>query len=123
MPAETGVVGNIGPIDPRLPNLGQWFGDAGYESVYCGKWHIPFVFQMNIPGFTVLPVGLQQGDMSDSVVSRSCEAFLTDRHSDKPFLLIASFTQPFKKKHNPALSIARSLYAGSFWACWNSGIA
>ena len=94
MPVETSVVTNMGVIDPRLPNLGQWFGEAGYESIYCGKWHIPFVFQMDIPGFTVLPAGPHQADLSDAIVSRSCQTYFLNRSRRKPFMMVASLSQP-----------------------------
>jgi choline-sulfatase len=70
---------------------------AGYETVYCGKWHL----WQNYPtgdddmlGFTVLPAGPAQGDLEDSNVSRSCEAWLRNYKGNKPFFLTASFLQP-----------------------------
>ncbi len=94
MPTETGVISNGRPIHKSVPNMGQWFGQAGYETVYCGKWHLPIGYQTAINGFTVLPVGPGQGDLVDACASRSCEAFLKTRSKDRPFLLVASFMQP-----------------------------
>lgn len=94
MPVETGVVSNNRPIRESCPNSGQWLRRAGYETVYCGKWHLPYGYTTDIPGFDVLPVGQGQGDLVDTVVSRSCEAYLKNRNADRPFLLVASLMQP-----------------------------
>ena len=94
MPVETGVISNGRPIHSSIPNMGQWLGQAGYETVYCGKWHLPHGYPNEIPGFRVLPVGGGQGDLVDTVVSRTCEAYLKNRSRQNPFLLVASLLQP-----------------------------
>ncbi len=95
MPSETGVVNNGIPIRSTIPNMGQWFGQQGYESVYAGKWHMPGSFQADIPGFTVLPGGIGgQGNAGDPGVSRACQGYLLNRSAGKPFLMIASLLQP-----------------------------
>jgi len=95
MPSETGVISNNKPIRPDLPNLGQWLGREGYETVYVGKWHLPQSFSTQIPGFTVIPGGLSgQGNTGDVAVSRACQAYLANRSRRQPFLLAASFLQP-----------------------------
>ena len=94
MPVETGVISNGRPINRGCPNLGQWFRPAGYETVYCGKWHLPGGYPVKIDGFDVIPVGQGQGDLVDTVVSRSCEAYLKTRGRERPFLLVASLMQP-----------------------------
>jgi len=94
MPTETGVITNGRPIHSSVPNMGQWLGEAGYDAVYCGKWHLPGGYPTAIEGFTVLPAGGGQGDLVDSTVSRSCEAYLKNRSRNQPFLLVASFMQP-----------------------------
>ncbi len=94
MPVETGVISNSRPIHASRPNLGQWLGQAGYESVYCGKWHLPGGYPAEIPGFRVLPVGGGQGDIVDAYCSRACQAWLHQRRQDKPFLLVSSLLQP-----------------------------
>jgi len=93
MDVETGVITNSRPIHESVPNMGQWLGQAGYEPVYCGKWHLPGGQPTGNEGFTVLPVG-GQGDIGDPLISRTCEAYLKSRAHDKPFLLVASFLQP-----------------------------
>jgi len=94
MATETGVITNGRPIHASCPNLGQWLRPAGYETVYCGKWHLPGGYPARIDGFTVLPIGGGQGDLADTIVSRSCEAFIKNRSSDRPYLMVASFMQP-----------------------------
>jgi len=95
MPCETGVITNGIPIRSDIPNIGQWLGQQGYETVYTGKWHMPGSFTADIPGFTVIPTGIGgQGNMGDLAVSLACEGYLRNRNKSKPFLLVASFLQP-----------------------------
>ena len=94
MPVETGVISNNRAIHPSCPNMGQWLETAGYDSYYCGKWHIPDGYPTKIAGFNVLPVGAGQGDLVDTVVSRWSESFLKSRNSKKPFCFVASLMQP-----------------------------
>ncbi len=98
MPVETGVVHNDLPIRQGMPNLGEWLRDgAGYETVYCGKWHLPQGYAYaDMAGFRALPTGAGQGELDDAWVSRTCEAYLRNRgaNPDQPFLLVASFMHP-----------------------------
>ncbi len=95
MPVETGVVNNGIPIRQSIPNLGQWFGGHGYETVYCGKWHLPQTWEANIPGFTTIPLlGEGEGDVKDPLVAMASEAYLHSRSRTTPFLLLASLLQP-----------------------------
>jgi arylsulfatase A-like enzyme len=100
MPAETGVVINNFPIRKSLPNLGEMLREqGGYDTVYCGKWHIPeYYAHAHLPGFRVLPAGDGEGHADDGWISRTCEAWLSNRsrnaHADAPFLLMASFMNP-----------------------------
>ncbi len=99
MPVETGVVHNDLGIRPGMPNMGRWLGDeGGYETVYCGKWHLPHGYAPpGLDGFHVLPTGSGQGQGDDAWVSRTCEAYLRNRarsSASDPFLMVASFMQP-----------------------------
>ena len=94
MPVETGVITNGRPIHRSRPNLGQWLGARGYETVYCGKWHLPGGYQAKIDGFHVLPAGKSQGELGDTIVSNACAAWICNRTAAKPWLLVASFMQP-----------------------------
>ena len=91
-PAENGVVLNSVPLVEDLPDLGQWFGQRGYEAVYVGKWHVPARDVQQ--SFRVLPGGTGQGELGDAAVSRACQGFLRNRTPGEPFFLTAGFLQP-----------------------------
>ena len=92
---ETGVIVNGKPIRSGIPNLGEWLKQEGYETAYCGKWHVPGAYTMQIPGFTVIPGGLGgQGTLGDQCVSSASEGYMRNRRSEKPFFLVSSFLQP-----------------------------
>jgi len=98
MPSETGV-NRLNPpafIRPEIPTIGQWLGDhGGYDSIFIGKWHVPGCHSYDIPGFRVLASGQDhRGDVSDVTVSHAAEAFLRQRRSCDPFLLVTSLMQP-----------------------------
>ncbi len=94
MPAETGVVSNGRPIHPSRPNLGQWFSENGYETVYCGKWHLPGGIPKAGDGFRVLPSRGGFGQIDDTVLSHTSEAYIRNRSKDRPYMMVASFLQP-----------------------------
>jgi arylsulfatase A-like enzyme len=100
MPVETGVTQNDLPVRAGMPNLGEWLRDrAGYETVYCGKWHLPgSIFMPGFGGFRPLAGGGGQGAVDDGWVTRGCEAYLRSRarrrNNSPPFALVASYLQP-----------------------------
>ncbi len=93
MSKEHGVVVNSYPIDPKLPDLGQWLREhGGYDSVYTGKWHVS---GRNVAkSFTVLHRGTGHGELSDSDVARSAVAYLRNRTGEQPFFLSVGFLNP-----------------------------
>ncbi len=92
MSKEHGVVVNSYPIDPEIPDLGQWLREVGYETVYTGKWHVS---GRNVAdSFEVLHRGSGHGELGDSTVARSAVAYLRNRTSDKPFFLSVGFLNP-----------------------------
>jgi choline-sulfatase len=92
MSKENGVVINGYPINPKIPDLGQWLRKAGYETVYTGKWHIS---GRNVAdSFKVLHRGSGHGELGDSTVARSAVAYLRNRTNDKPFFLSVGFLNP-----------------------------
>ena len=93
MSKEHGVVVNAHPIDPELPDLGQWLREhGGYETVYTGKWHI--TGRDVAKSFNVLHRSTGHGELSDSTVARSAVAYLKNRTDDKPFFLSVGFLNP-----------------------------
>ena len=53
MPVETGVVVNSLAIRPELPTMGAWLRREGYDTAYCGKWHLPDGYPREIEGFDI----------------------------------------------------------------------
>jgi len=96
MPSESGVVRNGQAIRAGIPNLGEWLREqAGYQTYYAGKWNLPRTYQEPLPGFDVLPGGIEgQGSLGDAAVSRACQCFLRNRRDASPFLLVVSLHQP-----------------------------
>jgi len=85
-PHRTSVQTNGGSIrEPdRLPIMGRVFKDAGYETAYFGKWHIPLKGEHGFDTF----VG--KGAQLDP---RPAAEFLRKPHK-RPFLAVASFLGP-----------------------------
>jgi len=94
MPVETGVITNSRPIHASVPNIGQWLKGKGYDTVYCGKWHLPGGRPHTIDGFRVVPAGSGQGDLMDNSVARLSANFIANHGGAKPFLLVSSLLQP-----------------------------
>ena len=95
-PHETRVTQNTNPpggLDPKnFPCLGTYFRKAGYESAYCGKWHLCFdIKDSNAHGFEVL-TGKGKNN-HDTTVTEAARSFLARPH-DKPFILVASYLNP-----------------------------
>ena len=101
MPHETGVELNGATPDPTIPNLGQIFQQADYETAWVGKWHLPASYPRatdgTIPGFEYLhvPAGtkLALGDQTDGAVTDQAIAFLRRKH-ERPWLLAVSLHNP-----------------------------
>ncbi|TKJ38679.1 MAG: hypothetical protein CEE38_02960 [Planctomycetes bacterium B3_Pla] len=92
MSKEHGVVVNSYPMDPKVPDLGQWLRKTGYETVHTGKWHVS---GRNVAqSFKVLHRGSGHGELGDSTVARSAVAYLNNRSGDKPFFLSIGFLNP-----------------------------
>jgi len=91
--SENGVMTNGLPLDPNMPDLGQWLKTRGYSTFYTGKWHIPR--RDNASGFTVLTSNPSHlGQHTDGVVSRSAQAFFSNYSGDKPFFFSIGLLQP-----------------------------
>lgn len=89
---EHAVVYNNTPIRPDLPDLGQWLGENGYETVHTGKWHVSG--RELADSFGLVYGEHWVGEYADEAVARSAEAYLHNRTSSDPFFLVAGFLQP-----------------------------
>jgi len=81
------------PIEPDMPDLGQWFGARGYDALYAGKWHV--TGRDHTRSFRVLTHGHGLGEHGDASVARAArEVFRSHGPSDNPFFLSLGFLQP-----------------------------
>ena len=99
MPHEMGVDRNDVAIDAGIPVMGKIFRDAGYDTGYSGKWHLPQTYPSateGITGFEVLNKTTRQGKLAKDIDSSTAEqaAEFLMRKRDKPFLLVVSFINP-----------------------------
>lgn len=89
-PHETGIFTNSDK-DVDFTNrvfIGKIFKDAGYETGYFGKWHIPLKEdRKDIHGFDTFVGKDSQQD------AKPAAAFIKQKH-DKPFFVVASFLSP-----------------------------
>ena len=101
-PHETGVTMNARPKNGSLGDefvcMGTYFRNAGYETVYSGKWHLCFNEKdPRTHGFKILNRKMRltppEIDNYDARVSHAAVKFLEER-LDKPFLLVVSLMNP-----------------------------
>jgi arylsulfatase A-like enzyme len=94
LPHETGVMRNGLGIPASMPTMGEIFRNAGYRTVYGGKWHIPKSFD-GMTGFTKLVGGSTYGKDMDPPLADSCVDWLGKQGKEQdPFLMVASFMNP-----------------------------
>lgn len=96
MPHETGFTINAAPeqqLADRWQIIGKAVRNAGYQTGYVGKWHIPVkVSDKDKHGFDYIE-NTSRGDWKDASIPAYCALFLR-QNKDKPFFLIASFENP-----------------------------
>ena len=93
-PHEMGIQTNEAKtIDPlEFPTLGTIFKNAGYETGYVGKWHLPYDRNLSEShGFSYLPN--KKGNGADSLSPGLATKFLETKRQH-PFLLVVSFMNP-----------------------------
>jgi arylsulfatase A-like enzyme len=95
-PHETAVTRNECPpggLDPtEFVSMGTYFRKAGFETAYCGKWHLCFDEKdPGVHGFEIL--GSRIKDNHDARTAEAAVRFLGRGH-DRPFLLVVSFLNP-----------------------------
>ncbi len=92
MSTETGVPVNSCPLNPELPDLGQWLRKHGdYDCVYAGKWHVP---NRNVSKSFRQICGSGMGEHTDSSIARAAVGYLQNYSDDKPFFLNVGFMNP-----------------------------
>jgi arylsulfatase A-like enzyme len=96
-PHELLVDHNSMHLKESIPVSGQVFREAGYDTGYAGKWHLPDPYPSDgIPGYEVLNKTSRQRKLAhdvDEATMNSAIEFLR-RKREKPFLLAASFINP-----------------------------
>jgi len=84
-------------------SLGRVFRDAGYETAYGGKVHLPMT--LDAIGFDCISKDERAG------LADACAAFLRRKH-EKPFLLVASFINPHDICYMAPRAYAQGIKAG-----------
>lgn len=97
MPFETGFVGNTPERDGKWPDsllvMGKIFQQAGYQTGYVGKWHLPIpASKKSQHGFHFIE-NTKFLDYNDAATPSYCARFIKE-NKEKPFLLVASFLNP-----------------------------
>lgn len=92
MPHETGVTLNMKRFNVRAESVGTRMKQAGYETAYIGKWHIP-MDSSNYAwhGFDLMLEGTTE--FNDQHFGAPLIDFIKKPHV-KPFFLVASFVNP-----------------------------
>lgn len=102
MPHQTGVNYNGQSPDSSLKNLGQMLKDAGYETTWAGKWHLPEMFphvsHTKVPGFKLIDFIEEdkvtgRGTNTDAELASEVVKHIKGRRK-KPFMLAVSFQLP-----------------------------
>lgn len=89
---ETGVMENGKAIVSGMPTMGEIFRDAGYTTVYGGKWHLPGSFD-GMTGFEKIAGGAALGAKMDAPLADACSKWISE-YRGGPFLMVASFMNP-----------------------------
>ena len=111
MPHETGrnINDNTSIPHPDLPNMGKIFREAGYHTVWAGKWHLPESYPIKkhprqtfkVPGFDMIPFYEYEdpsaiwmyGRDTDGPLADATIEFINSEH-EQPFLLGVSLHNP-----------------------------
>ena len=107
MPHETGVEWNGDALRSDVKNVGEIFRDAGYYTIWAGKWHLPESYpqraksrQKDIRGFDLLPFrdpnidNWMLGAETDPPLTRAVVEFLDQYKREEPFFLGVSYHNP-----------------------------
>lgn len=100
--SEHGVVLNSLPMRTDLPDLGQWLGARGYQTIHAGKWHVPGRDVRKSYGLVIDGTG--QGEYSDHAVSRAAAGWMLNRKGADPFFMVVGLLQPHDICYWPRLN-------------------
>jgi arylsulfatase A-like enzyme len=104
--SENGVVCNSTPCHPEMPDVSRLLQQAGYDTYYSGKWHVPGKQVRDL--FHVLHEGSWWGEMTDTEVTRSAASFLENHVGKNPFFLSVGYLNPHDICITPKYDDARS---------------
>ena len=97
LPHEHGVLVNGMTPDPAVPNIGELFRHAGYETAWSGRWHLPDNGSNGqVHGFDILhdpQTQLGLGQLGDEPVVDAASEFIQRWHQ-QPFFLGVSLCNP-----------------------------
>lgn len=111
MPHKTGVVWNSTYIDSSVPTIGHLFQDAGYQTAWAGKWHLPQSYPAkdkmdSVTGFKVIPfqsldAAWDLGEDTDGPIADAAVNYIREYDGEDPFLLAVSLHNPHDICHVP----------------------
>jgi arylsulfatase A-like enzyme len=90
--SEHGTVVNGVPCHRDMPDLSRMLQNAGYNTYYTGKWHVPGKSARNL--FNLLHEGSWWGELTDADVTRTAETFLHNYNRSEPFFLSVGYLNP-----------------------------
>ncbi|AQQ71579.1 Choline-sulfatase [Limihaloglobus sulfuriphilus] len=105
-PSENGIVVNNTPCHQDTPDLSRLLQQAGYNTYYTGKWHVPGKNVRQL--FHVIHEGSWWGELTDQEVTRSGRAFLRNYDDNKPFFLSLGYLNPHDICITPSIEYARA---------------
>jgi arylsulfatase A-like enzyme len=104
--SEHGVVCNTTPCHAEMPDLSRLLQEAGYNTYFSGKWHVPGKQVRKL--FHVLHEGSWWGEITDAEVTRSAASFLQNYNGSQPFFLNVGYLNPHDICITPDYDSARS---------------
>jgi arylsulfatase A-like enzyme len=102
-PSASGVVYNGDSIKPGVQTIGDICREAGYDTAWAGKWHLPVSYPgvrgaSDAHGFHFLPFSVPQarmayGEFTDDPIAGAAAAYLRQKR-EQPFALFVSMHNP-----------------------------
>lgn len=105
-PSENGIIINNTPCHQDVPDLSLLLQQAGYNTYYIGKWHVPGKDVRKL--FHVIHEGSWWGELTDPEVTRSARSFIRNYKSDQPFFLSIGYLNPHDICITPSVDLSRA---------------